>query len=65
MSIRSLERIGRNGSRARKTKACAMSNCVVSGRRLSPRTTLGRKIVRGTSGRRRAIMYSQNFFVRA
>ena len=50
MSMRSVGRKGRIHKRARKTKACTMSNWVVSPRRLSPRTMLGRKMVRGTSG---------------
>ncbi len=62
------DRVRRNGSAgnpARKTNARTMSNCVVSARRLSPSTILGRKIVLGASGRSSRIMCSQNFLVRA
>ena len=60
--------VGPEGQRRqsrKKTNARTISNCVVSARRLSPSTMLGRKMVIGTSGSNCRIMCSQNFFVRA
>jgi hypothetical protein len=56
---------GRTGRRASMTKARTMSNWVVSGKRLSPRTMLGRKTTVSTSGSSSWSMCSQNFLVRA
>ncbi len=64
-SIRSSGRSGRNGSPARNENEPTMSNCVVAGKRLSPMTVAGRKIVTGTPGRSSRTRSSDTFLVRA